>query len=64
MTDVQKLALKEVLHLLVEKEELPLLKELVAKLPPTYANIVEGILDVGAPALIAAQVKIIDEQLA
>ena len=60
MTDLQKQALKDVLHLLVDKEEVPLLKELVLKLPPQYAGIIAGILDVGGPLVVAAEDKVID----
>lgn len=60
MTDVQKQAIKDMLHLLVDKEELPLIQELVAKLPVQYAGILKGILDVSAPVFQASEDKAID----
>lgn len=60
MTDIQKQAVKDLLHLLVDKEEGPVVLELLAKLPAPYANMAAAI----APALlvpaIAQEDKLID----
>lgn len=61
MNDVQKKALKDLLHLLVDNEELPLIKDFVSKLPAAYASVLDGILDVGGPAIIKAEDAVIDK---
>lgn len=61
MTIIQKQALKDMLHLMVDKEEIPVLKELVSKLPSVYASILNGILDMGAPAIVKAQDDLIEK---
>ncbi len=60
MTDIQKQAVKDLLHLLVDKEEGPVVLELLSKLPAPYAGMAAAI----APALlvpvIAQEDKLID----
>lgn len=60
MSEVQKQALKDLLHFIVDKEEMLVLKDLISKFPPKYSGIAMGILDTGGPALIAAEDKAID----
>lgn len=60
MTDVQKTALKDLLHLIVDKEQAPILKELIGKLPANYQSIAQGILAVGEPLAEKAEDSAID----
>lgn len=54
MDAVEKQALKDLAHLLVDKELDVLLKDLIAKLPATYAPLI-GVIEAAAlPALISA----------
>ena len=60
MTDVQKQAIKDVLHLIVDKEELPVLQDLAGKLPAQYAAIVQGLLAAAVPVAVSAEDKVIE----
>lgn len=63
MDEVQKQGLKDLLHLLVDKEELPVLQDLIAKLPAKYSVIGAGILSQGGGALVKAEDSLIDSKL-
>jgi hypothetical protein len=60
MQTVAKEALKEILHLMVDKEELPVLQELALALPVKYQAIAIGIITACAPAVIATEDAAID----
>ncbi|MGZ3770052.1 MAG: hypothetical protein ACXVCP_00430 [Bdellovibrio sp.] len=50
MTEVQKTALKEILHTIVDKEQKPVLKELIGKLPADYQGAALAIFEVAEAA--------------
>lgn len=60
MTEVQKQALKDVLHLLVDKEEIAILQDLCSKLPAQYQSIAAGIIGAVGPIAVQAEDKAID----
>lgn len=63
MSPVQKQALKDLLHLLVDKEELPVLQDLAAKLPAAYAGVASAIIAGVGPVAVAAEDSAIDKAL-
>lgn len=60
MTDIQKQAVKDLLHLLVDKEEGPIVLELLAKLPAPYAAMAQAIAPALIPVAIVQEDKLID----
>lgn len=60
MTDIQKQAVKDLLHLLVDKEFQPVVAELLQKLPPPWNGLASSIFGAIAPVLVAEGDKAID----
>lgn len=60
MNDAEKKILKDLATMLVDKELGPLLTDLIAKLPATYAPIVASL----EMAMLPAIVKALDEKIA
>lgn len=60
MTDIQKQAVKDLLHLLVDKEETPIVLELLGKLPAPYAAMAQAIAPALMPVAVVAEDKLID----
>lgn len=54
MTDSEKLILKDLAHLFVDKELDVLLKDLIAKIPAQYGPIVGLVEQAALPAIVAA----------
>lgn len=60
MDVVQKQALKDLLHLLVDKEETVVLQDLISKLPAQYAALGAVILGALGPVAVTAEDKAVD----
>lgn len=60
MDDVQKQAVKDLLHEIVDKEEIPVIQDLLGKLPAPYAPAAQAIIAALGPVAIAAEDKVID----
>lgn len=60
MDAIQIQALKDLLHLIVDKEGVAVLQDLVSKLPAQYISIGQGILAVGSPVILPVIDKAID----
>lgn len=61
MDPAQKAALKELLHLLVDKEEPAVLADLLSKLPVGYQALAMAIAAAAMPTAQAAQDKLVDK---
>lgn len=63
MSPVQKQALKDLLHLIVDKEEIAVLQDLASHLPVGYASVASSIIGGVGPAAVAAEDAAIDKAL-
>ena len=63
MLPAQKQALKDILHLLVDKEQAPVLQELITKLPAPYNSVASLIFASVEPSAEKAEDGLIDSKL-
>ena len=60
MDPVLKQAIKDLLHLIVDKEEPQVIQDLLGKLPASWASVAQALAAGAMPSVVAAQDKVVD----